>query len=293
MIKTKTIRLLQLIPLATFIAGCADEASPPIDVSWPLKQGEVISCDNYATSEVNAGVQRADVQGILNNNVWNHKATELAWSQCLLSRQHEGVTQVGWAWAWPVKQEVIFAQPQIKVGASPWQPKPSMNERFPSKIKDLKSLQLGFDVETQSSGNFNLAATLWLTREAVTGDQPQPNLIATEVMVWPFATPGQSRPGGKRVDLIAIDDQKWEVWHEKNWVDVSGENDNKWSFLAFRAQKSSLKGDIDLLSLLNYAVDKGLIDKNHFVADLELGNEVMSGQGNTWVRRFQVNIETK
>ncbi len=37
-------------------------------------------------------------------------------------------------------------------------------------------------------------------------------------------------------------------------------------------------------------VDHGYFSANHYLADVELGNEVIDGTGELWLREFQVNI---
>lgn len=79
----------------------------------------------------------------------------------------------------------------------------------------------------------------------------------------------------------------------KNWEDKSGVNKNTWSILSFYRTKAKSKVTINVLKMLSYAQISGLINRDLWVADVELGNEVMHGQGIALVRDFSVDIKLK
>lgn len=166
-----------------------------------------------------------------------------------------------------------------------------MDTRFPAKIATLKKFDVSFEVETETDGDDNLATSLWLTKSPVLDGKPDPSAIAAEVMIWTYSTKGHFNPTGKKHKTIKTGDSEWEVWLEKNWKDVSGQNKNRWVYLTFRANKHSLKAEIDIKKLLDYAVAEKIISTDLYVADIELGNEIMSGAGVTWVHSFRVALE--
>ncbi|WP_353413911.1 hypothetical protein [Arenicella sp. 4NH20-0111] len=43
------------------------------------------------------------------------------------------------------------------------------------------------------------------------------------------------------------------------------------------------------LKLLERAIDSDFISDDIYIADIELGNEIMSGSGNAWVKKFTVD----
>ena len=38
------------------------------------------------------------------------------------------------------------------------------------------------------------------------------------------------------------------------------------------------------------AVSRGLVNSNNYIANVELGNEIMSGSGVTWINKFSVDL---
>jgi len=248
---------------------------------WIKPDSITISCDEYFNVETDIG--------ILTNNVWNkHAAKKDVWQQCLEKRVIDGEIQYGWSWSWPFGRRVIYSQPQIKIGASPWAPEPKFDQSFPIKISGLSELQIQHELEITTNGNHNIATTMWLVSEPYKGNKPNADIIAAEVMIWTYSTESHFDPAGKKFSEIEIGSDTWEVWYQKNWDDKSGINENKWISLSFRNKKSSMKAIIPALSLLKFATTEGLISEDLYIADVELGNEIMSGSGMTWIKQFGV-----
>mgnify|MGYP003858928277 CR=1 FL=1 len=249
----------------------------------PEPPSTVLGCEDYQSIAVETG--------ILYNNVWNKHADKSGNGiQCLKSREVNGIIQHGWSWSWPKGKRVVYGYPQIKTGSSPWDPSPHFDDRFPAKISSLKELKLNFDVETITNGTHNLAASMWLTKEPIRRDEPNPSAVAAEVMIWTYSTEEHFNPAGKKSAEIEVNGSVWEVWVDRNWKDVSGLNENRWTYITFRSTQHSMQANIDLLKLLDYAVEQQLVTTDLYVADLELGNEVVSGSGTTWIRAFNVII---
>jgi len=264
------------------LASCRSESTAPS--SWIKPESTVLGCEDYQSLEVKPGV--------LYNNVWNKHADESGDGvQCLESRIVDGVIQYGWSWSWPEGKRVIYAYPQIKRGASPWAPKPTDDDRFPAKISSLQALELAFETETTTNGIHNLAASMWLTKEPIGDEAPNPSAIAAEVMIWTYSTRGHFNPAGKKAADIMVGGAQWEVWVDRNWKDVSGMNQNRWTYITYRSKENSMSANIDLMELLGHAVEQQLISADLYVSNLELGNEIMSGSGITWVKSFSVTVE--
>jgi hypothetical protein len=48
---------------------------------------------------------------------------------------------------------------------------------------------------------------------------------------------------------------------------------------------------VDVVALLGYLVEHDHISADHYVASVELGNEVIDGTGELWLQRFQVTTD--
>ncbi len=275
--KAKTLMLASILMLIS----CSDDS---IEIEQQVYSANRISCDDYKSVSTE--------NGLLYNNVWNKQAAKnKTHSQCLIERAFKDKKQYGWSWDWPAGNRVIYAYPQIKVGASPWQPTPNFNDAFPAQIDALKSLSLSFQLDILTTSNYNIASSMWVTKSPVSGTEPQPSSIAAEIMVWTYATSNHFNPAGQKTDEFTLGNNTWEVWVNKNWKDASGANDNKWIYIAFKAKTNSFSQNIDMLGLLNYAVAKQLIQSDYYVADIELGNEIMGGKGVAWVNSFNVSVQ--
>lgn len=278
----KRTNLNTLFIVAICFCSCQAKHSKIINSIKP--ESITVTCEEYASIETEFGV--------VNNNLWNkHAAEEDNWNQCLEQRGVENLVQYGWSWSWPRSRRVVYAYPQIKVGSSPWAPEPKFDDRFPLRITELQELRLSHSLEIYADGDYNVAATMWLTREPYKGKEPKPSIIAAEVMIWTYATENHFDPAGSKYGELEIDNKTWEVWAEKKWSDTSGINENEWTNVTFRAQEFSLEYTVELLDLLNHAIQGNLLSPDLWVADLELGNEVMSGNGATWVKEFDVQIK--
>ena len=110
-------------------------------------------------------------------------------------------------------------------------------------------------------------------------------------MFWTYATEGQMDPAGTRIGDIEQGGKTWSVWLDREWGDASGVNDNQWIYLAFKAEEPSFESRFDAAELLgsDLLTDLGL--QEFYVADVEVGTEIMNGEGVAWVDRFEVNTK--
>jgi hypothetical protein len=246
----------------------------------------LFACD--ARSAIHCGDYYSEktADGTLYNNVWNKNAAgKFAWSQCLEKDAASGL--YGWSWNWPVRSDAIFAYPQIKLGTSPWAPSPGVNPEFPLENGALHSLIVEHELQIQGQTEHNVATSLWLTNTPDIGTQPNPSAIVAELMIWTYTTQRHMNPAGAHKGDFNDGKQTWEVWFDKNWSDASGANHNKWIYITFRAKNSSLKAEFDVMKLTRYAVEQRILPAKFYIADIELGTEIMSGSGQAWVKQFK------
>lgn len=279
---------LKGVLLCVFAAASttACERQPPQAITLPDHQ--VVSCDDYA--------KQITPNGVLYNNVWNKQAAGEQWNdhvagdqfepQCIVKRTVNQLSQFGWSWHWPTSSRAVFGQPQIKIGASPWDPEPKFGHHLPMKISQLSSLHLNYELEVVSNGDFNIVTTMWLTDDG----NPRKESISAEMMIWTHYTENQFEPAGKKLETIQLSGVEWELWAEHDWSDTSGVNDLRWRHIAFRLVEPELVVNLDVKALVDHAVARNLIEPQWYISDLELGTEVMGGQGLAWITRFDVKI---
>lgn len=258
----------------------ADDAEQP---SWPKPATVTVTCEEWAT--VPHG------NSVFFNNVWNRQAAgDFAWRQCIERDPLDG-NRLGWSWHWPDRGDHIYAQPQVKRGASPWAPQPNLDERFPVKIGELAGMTISRSVEVLARGELNLVTTLWLTSTGEIGGEPRPESIVAEVMFWTYATKALVDPAGSRVGSVESSGQTWDIWLNEDWHDVSGINDNRWVYVAFVARHQGSSASYDPVALLRSEPLAHLGFEDAWISDVELGSEIMRGDGLIWVDRFDVDLE--
>ena len=262
-------------------AGPESAASQPAAAPSSATQVSGVARDCQAWAMRHEGRYRYE------NNVWGSKKAKGKFKQCLLTRQRDGKSEVGWSWDWPGYDASVFAYPEVVVGWKPWSGGPTTDPRFPLQVSKVQVLTLDYEVESEVTGSYDLAPEIWLTN-AGASKSPNPQSITTEVMFWMDHTVG-ARPAGQIVDHVPLNGVTYELWREDSiGVDANGKG---WRLLSFKSPEKQLKGSIDIAALVRYLVEKQLASPSDYVASVEFGNEVMGGTGTTWIRQFDVRVE--
>ncbi len=235
-------------------------------------------CENGAT--ITVGAYKYE------NNQWGSQKAHGAFEQCLLERAAAAGTEYGWTWDFPGFDPSVYAYPEIIFGWKPWSGGPSSDARFPLRIAEVGTLSIAYEVETEASGNYNLAPEVWLTSSKGGGDA-NPRLISAEIMFW-MESKGGARPAGSVVDHPKIGDLEYELWKMEGAGDKT--SSNGWTLFSFKAPERKRSGTIPVDAMLRYMVNGKLVNPEHFVASVEFGNEISGGAGTTWVKRFQVDV---
>jgi hypothetical protein len=277
---------IKILIIATVFVSCSDGLSEKQKLA-AIEQDKAIlafTCEGYGS--------RSTPFGDLQNNVWNaHSATDFDWTQCLAMRTLDAKTQYGWYWQWPEDGKAVYAQPQITLGHSPWLDHNLVKSGYPISINQLEKLEVDYSLEILTDGELNLATTLWLTHSDIIQTQVDKTSIAAEVMIWSYASDDfYANPAGENVGEIIVDGIEWEIWVNENWHDTSGKNDNSWVYLAFRALQPLMQIKFDAAQMLRHSVERQLIPSDLYIADIQLGTEVMSGTGQVWLNFYQVNV---
>lgn len=230
--------------------------------------------------------------GRLHNNTWNLQAVGTRpWQQCLQQRGQGSNAQFGWQWQWPEDSSQVVAYPSVVIGAKPWESGPGNDARFPRQISTTRSLVLDMDIDTSGSGSFNLMASMWLIRTPQVARPADEQAISGELLVMTSAQGGDWTSGGTPLGTVSIGGQDWYVSYDANWADASGSSSHRWPLVAYVAASNSTKARLDLRQFLADAVNRGLVNPAHYVADVELGNEIARGSGSTWIRALSLSVD--
>lgn len=212
------------------------------------------------------------------NNVWNRGSLK-SYQQCVsIAGSNDGV-DAGWAWNWPGIRFNVVAYPNITFGKNPWLGSTTLE--LPRQLKDVKCLEAKVDISQIGTGKGNLSFDIWITRSLLS----QPADITHEAMIW--LSQDGTWPAGSRVETLIVDEREIELW----WKEKHSPSDEyQWSFLAFEYKDDFNKGTIRIHEFLNFLVTKGYISSDNYLASVELGNEIVSGHGQTLLRDYEVQF---
>lgn len=241
-------------------------------------------------SQCNSGYTVADGPYLFENNQWGSGKSEGRFEQCLLERTVSGKKQHGWTWNFPGTDRSVFSYPEVTFGWKPWSGGKTTHPALPVRISDLRKLTVVYDVDSEVNGSFNLAHEVWITRRSVKNGPPAPEVISAEVMFW-VDSGGVARPGGARIaEGLEIAGEKYDLWSQDG-ANGSGAASVSWRLITFNRLVANLQGSLDIPAFMRVLVERKLVDPAHYIASLELGNEVMGGLGTTWINRFEVQTQ--
>lgn len=222
------------------------------------------------------------------NNHWGVGKVVGRFEQRLLQRRRGPHDQIGWSWRWPGLDRIGFAYPEVLVGWKPWAGGEPTDWRFPMGMNQAHGLSLSYEVETQATGSYNLAAMAWLIDGGLWSRAAGSETITTEVMFWLDHSPG-ARPPGRLVDVATVGPDTYELWLARGVGAKFRPGRGAWTTLSFRGPSGRTRGCLPVGTLLGHLRRAGLVRGGESVASVELGNAIMGGAGTTWVHRFDVD----
>lgn len=159
----------------------------------------------------------------------------------------------------------------------------STNLSLPEKISRINVAAVNYDISSDHTGKGNTTFDIWLTNKknpTVFGVPP----ITHEIMIW-LESYGDMRPAGSFVEQANIDGMAYNVF-------VAEHFGQGWKYVAFQSVSSRMGiNHIDLISFLSYLRSKGLITGEEYLASIELGNEVISGAGETRLNSYAIAMQ--
>jgi len=257
----------------------ASPTSVPTSIDTPEPTATEITitmkCDDEAL--IDSADYRAE------NNTWG-KGNLSGWSQCIgIGTGADGALAGRWTWDWLNSGSNVKGYPEIIFGQKPGTT--TTTKALPIRISDIGSASIFYDVTSSNTGSGNVAFDLWLT------DTPNPSTfgvppITHEIMIW-LDRQGGMGPGGAFSERVSLDGPTYAVFVADHWGDG-------WKYIAFISAKPALgTGTIDLVSFLSYMREKNLVTGDEYLASIEFGNEVVTGNGETIVKRYTVSIQKK
>ena len=225
------------------------------------------------------------------NNAWG-KGDLQGWRQCigLAAGPGPGV-KARWTWDWLNAGDNVKAYPELIVGTKPGSAPTSRS--LPRRLSQLAQLQARLNLESQRSGSGNLAFDLWLTSTASPNHFGVPP-ISHELMIWRDAF-GSMLPAGQRRATVRIDGRIYDLY-------VKDRHGDGWRYIAYVPRAFGVNpatraagrfrdtANINLKAFLEDGLARKLFSGKAFLASVELGNELISGHGETLVHHYSLAI---
>jgi len=233
-------------------------------------------------SENSWAAEMVDGRYRLHNNVWNSKAIKGPYRQLVFVKEFKGKPSFGWVWS--VKDSLAPATyPEIQAGFSPWNGEVVPDSGFPFQA-GTKKLVVSYDIGLTASGKYDVTLQSWI----VSALPPSKKTITDEVVIL-LANAGMPVPG-ERVAQASLQGHAWSVHVDENHRDAAGNNTNTWTLITLATDKPILRGSFDVGEVIDFLLKNGYLDPHAYVADLELGTDIMRGAGNAVVRDFWVSV---
>lgn len=270
----RTVVLLGLLALATACSTAGGHA----DFDLKRVPGTTVfeSEQDFASTVVNGRYR-------LFSNTWNKGATNGRHRQKIFVNDDHGRPIFGWVWRWRDSSGVA-TYPEVQAGYSPWNGEVVPNSGFPF-LAGSKQLVVDYDIALEASGSYNLAFEFWV----LSGLPPSKATITHEVMIWIAGE--RLAAAGSEIGKATVRGTTYAVNLRKNHGDASGANQNTWTIISLLADRPVLHGPLDVGKIIDYLLEQGHLTGQHYIANLELGNEVQRGSGTTMVRNYAVRVE--
>ena len=221
----------------------------------------------------------------ISNNIWG-KGNIHDYSQCIFGvmNPRSGLPEnMGWTWSWPASVVGVKAYPSILYGRKPWNDF-STTSHLPQTINQLKRLTVSFKLKTEDRGAVNLLLESWITKIFMASPEDRVGELA--IQFYQKNWPGQA---GKYIESIEIDGISFDFYIDKK-MRVPGDT-HTWAYYGFVHKGTPvLQAKIDVMQFISYLVRHGYVEQNHYIATVELGNEIDHGAGKTLIEHFSVQV---
>ena len=220
----------------------------------------------------------------LQNNMWGRDGVT-GYEQCVRSGAPPVYFPVGWSWSWPAGNgDQVRGYPFIGFGQDPWRPA-STTSALPRRAGDLAALTVDYTIQSISSGKYNLAFDIWVTRAPGVTSPPESN-ITREIMIW-IDDAENPLPDEWRVSDITIDGAAYAYYRGEGDATAGYIRD----YLAFVAKTPKLAGSIAVDAFVRELMARGHLRSDEYIRNVFLGNEVWHGTGDTTLVSYAIRVE--
>ena len=96
---------------------------------------------------------------------------------------------------------------------------------------------------------------------------------------------------GKRVKRVTVGGAAYDLTIKPNAEWLTGHGASDVTYIAFNARTAQTSGSLDVKQFLDYLTENGHLPADGYVASVELGNEVMHGTGEVWLKSYEISVK--
>ncbi|MBP2295521.1 GH12 family glycosyl hydrolase domain-containing protein [Azospirillum rugosum] len=222
------------------------------------------------------------------NNVWDpgNLVNGKDFNQSITFNNPETPNGTVMSWSWPYDPSKpltynnypVKSYPTLIVGQSPWEDTPSTSQNFPVQVGGINDFKVSYSFGLSGDQNlYNVAFSFWVGPDPSSGTQG----VADEIMVWVHT--GFFTPDGSQIGSFKDSNGSGQISN----VPV-GKRD--WEYTAYEYGKDTLSGTIDVGAILKDLTARGILDKNQYLLDMEVGSEVAAGRGGLTVNSLSYTL---
>ncbi len=161
-------------------------------------------------------------------------------------------------------------------GKKPWISS-STNAALPIKVQNLDEFYVVYDLDMDAAGSYNLAFEFWVTTDSMSSETG----ITTEVMIW--MDNNLIGPAGNIIGTVTFAGFDYNLYRA-NW--------DSWTYFAFLSAEPQYSGVLGVHHFVDHLVSQGMLNPDEYIADFELGNEVVYGTGQTDIQQYEIYVNT-
>lgn len=222
---------------------------------------------------------------VILNGPWG-KGSIKKYRQMIFKASADSVTPFGWKWDWPVERtDDVKTYQSLSYGWNPWMAERT-NRVLPVAIGNIAELTVSYDIAMNASGKYNLSFDFWITEYPGNTD-PQELNVKREFMVWI----DRKDSGIDRywyVGIVKIDGEPYEFYRLKDLKGTLSSRD----FMIFIKKTPIHSERLDIMKFIEYLLAKKYVKEGEFLKNIDFGNEVWHGEGETVVNEFSVMLKT-
>ena len=152
------------------------------------------------------------------------------------------------------------------------------NSGMPKKVASILHANSSWVTVQPALGIYNAAYDLWLNQSPTTQGKPD----GAELMIWLSYKPGIQPTGVKIAQDVVIAGTKWEIWYGSG-------SPSTISYV--RSVATTAVSNLDLKAFLVDSKNRGYIQSNWYLMDVEAGFEVWQNGVGLGSRTFNVLVE--